>query len=118
MLPSNNDNEKWTAVIYARWRPCLSFLVLYRVRHVTKTLIEMCPLSIDGAILILVFLATVLRICLAMVARALMYFTFMWLPLLMSQVWESWSHFTLFTVSTSTVSKRAILRIPVTTHTL
>ncbi len=33
----------------------LSFLVLYRLRHVTKILIKMHPLSTDGAILILVF---------------------------------------------------------------
>ncbi len=33
----------------------LSFLVLYMLRHANKILIKMCPLSTDGAILILVF---------------------------------------------------------------
>ncbi len=36
--------REWTAVIYARWHPCLSLLVLYRWRHVTKILIKMRPL--------------------------------------------------------------------------
>ncbi len=61
------DNDtlfKWDQIIPIipkRWPSCISFFVLWRWRHVTKILIKICPLSTDGAILLLVFWPVVLH---------------------------------------------------------
>ena len=56
----------------------ISLIQFTELEHVTKILIKMRPLSTDGAILILVFLATMLRFCLTFIAGARSCKLFQW----------------------------------------